>query len=198
MTNNITVLTHLSDPGLCQSASGEGGQLKLCLRSAAHTHAVNTLKCIVGSRQQLCVTQPPASKAVFRAHGRPFFQRAPSSCAVIRADSLWRAFELTSKEKKEILWVPVFSCPPHLSHTHTSHILTLQLPSHSGTDCNTCATAHPQNESSCEIRPYPALFNQKTRLNNQCEHGFRQSLRGNREEAFYQLTCTRLRSKARN
>lgn len=40
-------------------------------------------------------------------------------CHLIGADALWRAFELTSKEKKEILWVPVFSCLLHSSYTHT-------------------------------------------------------------------------------
>lgn len=46
------------------------------------------------------------------------------SCHLIGSDALWRAFELSSKEKKEILWVPVFSCCTSLvlhtrSHTHT-------------------------------------------------------------------------------
>lgn len=47
---------------------------------------------------------------------------------IVCADSLWRAFELTSKEKKEILWVPVFSCVVH-SSTHTHPLLYLDPPS---------------------------------------------------------------------
>ncbi len=126
-----------------------------------------TLKCIVGSRQQLCVIPAAATEAVFRAHGHPFFLRAPSSCAVIRADSLWRAFELTSKEKKEILWVPVFSCPPHSpcthkrTHKHTQRTLISWL-----YNChliqaytNTWVQACPHTPPDCiiqEMQLYPA------------------------------------------
>lgn len=68
------------------------------------------------------------TEAVFRAPGHLFHVYAPS-CAVIPADSLWRAFELTSNKKKEILWAHVFSCLLHTSLTrYHLHGLALELP----------------------------------------------------------------------
>lgn len=53
--------------------------------------------------------------------GHLFFPPPFSFCHLIGADALWRAFELTSKEKKEILWVPVFGCLLHSSYTQHTH-----------------------------------------------------------------------------
>lgn len=162
------------------------------------TNAANTNKrwnALVGSRQQLCLILSAATEAVFRAHGHPFFLRAPSSCAIIRADSLWRAFELTSKEKKEILWVPVFSCPPHSpyshtnththTHTHTSSISWLY-------NCHLIqANTHtPPEHIIREIQLYPASCLTKRRdwtINASMDLG--KALQGSRGEAFYQLSC---------
>lgn len=133
----------------------------------AHTHTRTrranrqNAECIVGGKQLLC--NPIWGIWGSKAHGHPFFPDAPFSCAVIHADSLWRAFELTSKEKKEILWVPVFSCPPHspyththqFTHTHLSHILTLCC--HFIQE-SMCAPVHPQTVRTGKTHHlYPSL-----------------------------------------
>lgn len=86
--------------------------------------------------------------------------------------------------------MPVFSCPPHLpythkcmhAHTHFYCILChlIQTYSNAGVDvCPHSSMYHPGDTALSH-----SLFYQKSRLNNQCEHGFRQSLRGNRGGGF--------------
>ena len=118
-----------------------------------------------------------ATEAVFRAHGHP----PPLSCAVIRADGLWRAFELTSKEKKEILWVPVFSCPPHspCTHTHLYHTMCHLFLMHSAT------RVHVWPPPLLQFGFIPLLCNQKWRVNHQDGYGFWQSLWRDKGEVIY-------------